>query len=208
MKFVIACLTLGVLPSFAGSRDVPIRIYTQFQQEPPDDLVESIQVELDKIMFPVGLKLEWRSLAANTGDEVSRDLAVVRFKGHCDTNGLEDADGYAGPLGWTHMSDGEVIPFIGINCDGIRILLQRALVKMSELARTYAYSTAVARVLAHELYHVFARTTKHGSSGIAKSTYAESDLLSDSFNFNKKQSDALRAYIARLAAMPPDIAKK
>lgn len=206
MKLFILCLTLGVPPSFAGSRDVPIRIYTHFQQEPPDDVMASVQVEVDKIMYPIGLHLEWRSLAMNLGNEVSRDLAVVRFKGHCDTKDLVDSDGYPGPLGWTYLSDGEVIPFIGINCDGIRIMLQRSLIRIPEPARTSAYSNAVARVLAHELYHVFTRTTKHGSSGIAKSAYSENELLSDRFSFNKQQSDALRAYIARLAAMAPEIA--
>ena len=131
-------------------------------------------------------------------------MAVARFKGRCDATDLRDADGYPGPLGWTHISDGEVIPFIGINCDGIRIFLQQALIKMPDPVRTSVYARAVARVMAHELYHVFARTAKHGSSGIAKSAYCAEELLSSRFRFNKKQSDVLRAYGDHLSTMFPE----
>jgi hypothetical protein len=198
MKILIISLALGVFPACAGSRDVPIRLYSAFQVEPPPAVLESIHEEVDGIMSEVGLNLEWRSLAANRGNEASVELVVVRFNGQCEVDDLRPTDGYPGPLGWTHVSDGRVTPFIGINCDGIRIFLQQDLCKLPESARAASYGRAVARVLAHELYHVFSRTTKHGSSGIAKAAYTIGELLSDNFRFNKKQSDVLSSHAADL----------
>ena len=196
-------LVLGVLPAFAGNRDVPIRLYHQFQQEPPAAVLESLEADLDEIMFPVGLSLEWRSLAVNTGREASVELVVIHFNGECDANDFQPIYGYPGPLGWTHVNDGEILPFIGINCDGIRIFLQRRLLGFPEQARASTYRRAVARVLAHELYHVLLRTAKHGSSGIGKACYSVEELLSDEFRFSKKQSDALSAHGAFLRQRVP-----
>jgi hypothetical protein len=75
------------------------------------------------------------------------------------------------------MSDGEILPFSDINCDAIRSFLQRDLLRIPEVDREVAYGRAIARVLAHELYHIFARTTRHAVRDIGKSTFTVQDLL-------------------------------
>jgi hypothetical protein len=148
---------------------------------------------------------EWRSLAGTNGSEVSVELAVIHFKGICDVAELAPVDGYPGPLGWTHISDGEILPFSDINCDGIRIFTQRDLLRVPEAQRQTVYGRAVARVLAHELYHIFAKTTKHAGWGIGKPAYSVKDLLSDKFQFQKKECDLLRAHQEHVAAVNGDV---
>lgn len=194
LKIWALCLTLGVLPAFGGSRETPVRLYTQFQYPPPDAVLEALQAELDTVMQPSRLDLQWRSLESATGSEVSPELVVVHFKGHCDVNGLLSVGAYAGPLGWTHLSDGEILPFVDINCDAVRLFLQRGLIHLPDAERPTAFGRAVARVMAHELYHALARTTKHGSSGIAKPAYSMQELLGARFEFASKQCDVLRAH--------------
>lgn len=201
MKTALFLMALGVFPAFGGGRVAPIRLYFHFQQDPPDAVLESIQEELSNIMVPVGLDLEWRSLSTTQGNEVSVELAVIHFKGDCNADNLAPVDGYPGPLGWTHISDGEILPFSDINCDGIRLFVQRDLLKVPEANRGMVYGRAIARVLAHELYHIFAKTTKHGAWGVAKPAYSVNELLSNKFQFEKKQSDQLRAHQAHLAAV-------
>ena len=200
MKLMVVCLVLGVVPAFGGSREAPVRLYTHFQYSPEDTVVDSLEEEMANIMQPAGVELEWRSLETNTGNEVSVELAVIHFKGHCDADGLTAVDGYPGPLGWTHISDGEILPFSDVNCDGLRLFLQRDLLKLPEADRPAVFGRAMARVLAHELYHVFAKTRKHGSWGIAKPAYSIGELLAKKFVFEKKQCDVLRAHSLRLAA--------
>lgn len=197
-------LALGVLPAFGGSRFAPIRLYVQFQHQPPDAVLEAIQVELENIMVPAGMGFEWRSLAATQGNEVSIELAVIHFKGACDVNDLAPFDSFPGPLGWTHISDGEILPFSDINCDGIRLFTQRDLLRMPDAIRETVYGRAVARVLAHELYHIFAKTTKHASVGVGKPAYSVKELLCDKFQFERKESDKLRSHQERLAAVNTD----
>jgi len=194
MKASVLCLTLGVVSAFGGSREASIRLYTHFQQQPPDAVLESLQEELANIMLPMGLGFEWRSLDASKGNEVSAELAVIHFKGRCDTEDLQLIEGRPGPLGWTHISEGEILPFSDINCDGLRLFLQRDLLRMPENERPAAFGRAVGRVLAHELYHVLAKTAKHGSWGIAKAAYTPEELLSPKFLFEKKESKVLRAH--------------
>jgi len=194
MKTLAVCLALGVLPAFGGSRDVPVRLYTSFQQTPPDAVLDSMQEELANILGPLGVVFEWRSLALATGNEVSAELVVIHFKGRCDALNLEPVDGIPGPLGWTHMSDGEILPFTDVNCDGIRLFMQRELLALPATERQAAYGRALARVLAHELYHIFARTTRHASWGIAKPAYSARDLLAPKLQFERKEGALLRAH--------------
>ena len=201
MKALFLCLALCALPAFGGSRIAPIRLYIQFQQEPPDAVLESIQEELTTIMVPAGIDFDWRLLSQTKGNEVSVELAVIHFKGTCNTADLSPADAYPGPLGWTHISDGQILPFSDINCDGIRLFTQRELLQIPEAARDLTYGRAVARVLAHELYHIFAKTRKHTSGGIGKPAYSVQELLSNKFQFQKKDCDVLRAHQAHLESI-------
>jgi hypothetical protein len=98
------------------------------------------------------------------------------------------------------MSDGEILPFSDVNCDGIRLFMQRDLLRLPEAERPAAYGRAIARVLAHELYHIFAKTTHHASWGLAKPAYSVRDLLSNKFAFEKKECDLLRAHQLQIAA--------
>ena len=54
-------------------------------------------------------------------------------------------------------------------------------------------------MLAHELYHIFANTLRHGSLGVAKESYSVQDLLSDDFRFEMKESRMLQASRPKLA---------
>jgi len=204
MKSLMVVLALGVLPAFGGNRVAPIRLYVQFQHQPPDAVLEAIQEELENIMVPAGMAFEWRSLAATQGNEVSVELAVIHFKGSCEASDLAPIEGFPGPLGWTHISDGEILPFSDINCDGIRLFTQRDLLRVPEANRETVYGRAIARVLAHELYHIFAKTTKHGSEGVGKPAYSVKELLSDKFQFEKRECNLLRLHEERVAAVNAD----
>jgi len=157
MKAILFRLVLDAFPVFGGSRIAPTRLYIDFQLDPPNALLESIQEELANIMLPTTMEFEWRSLAAAKGNEASPELAVIHFKGTCSVTDLLPTRVYPGPLGATDMSEGEILPFSDINCDGIRLFLQRDLRRLPEVDRVVAYGRAIARVLAHELYHIFAR---------------------------------------------------
>ncbi len=195
----LLCLALGCLPAFgeehrqAPSVAAPVTLYTQFQQNvPPPAVLDALHEELGAIMAPMGLGFEWRSLANSHENEISVELAVVTFKGRCDAANLLPIRSSPGALGWTHVSDGTILPFSDVDCDRIRSFVQRDLLNVDPEDREAAFGRALARVLAHELYHIFANTSKHGSCGVGKAAYTVKELLSPGFQFEGKESEALR----------------
>ncbi len=195
MKLWLFCLMLGVLPGFGKDRPeapVPITLYTKFEQEIPPEVRVAIQHEVGAIMEPVGLTFDWRDLAFNSGSEVSLELAVITFRGTCSAANLGLHAANPGALGWTHVSDGVILPFSEVDCDRIRAFLQRELLYREPAVRNGLFGRAVGRVLAHELYHIFANTGRHGSCGVGKAAYSVRELLSNDFRFEESESEEMR----------------
>lgn len=196
------CLVLAVLPAFGeqrGASVASIALYTQFQQDPPKAVMESLQDELESLMSPLGLHFEWRNLNASRGHEVAVELAVVTFKGRCDITGLQLRGASSGALGWTHVSDGVILPFSDVDCDRIRGFVQKELLALHPEDREEVYGRALGRVVAHELYHIFANTARHGSCGVGKAAYTVQELVAEDFQFEETESLALRSSKAHTA---------
>jgi hypothetical protein len=193
MKLLLVGLALAVLQAPGEPRNsdpAPIDLYTSFQQAPPPEVLEAIQGELSRIMNPAGMPVRWRPVTAN---EVSVDLAVVKFVGRCDGNRTPHPSAPIGALGWTHMSDGVILPFADIDCDAVRNLTESRLFAESPRDRDAALGRALARVLSHELYHILARTTHHDSCGVGKATYSAAELLAPEFRFERDEAKAMRS---------------
>ena len=196
MKALLVGLALAVLPALAqqpGPPIAPVALYTSFpEQQPPPAVLQSLQDEVESIMTSANLRFEWRALEGNRGDEVAVELAVLTFHGRCDVEGLVAHSLHKGALGWTHVSDGVILPFSEVDCDGVRNFLSNGLLALRPADRAAAYGRALGRVLAHELYHIFADTRHHGSCGVAKEAYSAPDLLGATFQFQDRESRALR----------------
>jgi hypothetical protein len=188
----------GVAPAAAAI--LPITLYTDFENEPAQPILAALEDELASIMTPIGIRFEWRNLDHHPPGEATAELAVVTVKGRCDTNGLLPKTKLAGALGFTHISDGQILPFTEISCDQVRTFLQNELSGMDRQDRDFAFGRALGRVLAHELYHILGNTTHHGS-GVAKEAYSTRDLMRDDFQFPHKEIEMLRA--GRVHNPPP-----
>jgi len=53
------------------------------------------------------------------------------------------------------------------------------------------FGRAIARVLAHELYHVLARTESHAAKGVAQRALSGSDLAADQLGLNPEDLDLM-----------------
>jgi len=188
---LLAAVTL--VSAQTSTRTAAIALYTSFQQQPTAAVRMALQDELESIMSPLGMRFEWRELhGESTG--ATPELAVVTFKGRCSVAGLSPAGSFDGTaLGWTHIADGEILPFSDVDCDQIRGFLQHSLLHMTTTGREEVFGRALARILAHELYHIFADTTRHGSCGIAKEAYTVHDLLSANFRFEDRDTKVLKS---------------
>ena len=131
-------------------------------------------------------------MADPAAQRVSAELALITFEGRCDTAISTPTGKRGGPLGWTHVSDGQILPFTNLACDRVRELIQPSLVTSRPEARAAMYGHALGRVLAHELYHIFAKTGHHANCGVAKESYSMWDLVEGDFRFEDKESKLLR----------------
>jgi len=166
-----------------GGPIAPFTLFTQFEHEPPRPVLNSLKQELTNILSAVGMPPEWRTLGASPGPP-SSSLAVANFKGRCNIDGLLNERQEIGMLGWTHITDGQVLPFCGVDCDRVRAFLARPLLQVQAREREQAYGQALARVLAHELYHIVTETRHHSPSGVAEAAFTEKDLLREQFSFS------------------------
>jgi len=173
----------GQIESPAGT----LTIYTRFSNPPSAASIQEMKNELDAVMLPFHRRLEWRSLEHVTGHDAVSEIIVVNFKGICQSDSLIPLLPSARSLGWTHIADGEILPFADVDCNQIRELIGSSLAITPRMKREALLGRAMARVLAHELYHVLAHTTRHATSGIAKSSYSGADLACNVLRFDEKQ---------------------
>lgn len=194
MKPLFLCLIVAGLPVFGGQpvSVAPLAVFTSFEQQPPRAVVDAVQMEVKNIMQRTGLPIEWRSMGGPERSAPAVELAVVNFRGRCDLAGFAPAQVNSGALGWTHVSNGVILPFSEVDCAKVRGFLQHALVGVPRDLREQAYGRALGRVLAHELYHVLAGS-RHGSDGIAKPAYTVAELMADEFVFEDREVQTLRS---------------
>lgn len=148
--------------------------------------------ELSALMQPAGFHVEWRNLG--TQQEETGTLMVVDLRGACQPPALSNSEALSASVSLASSSvvDGQVIPFSWIDCSALSRFLGPSLAKASPARRNYIYGRAMARLLAHECYHVVARTEAHTTAGIAKPTFAVTDLLADRFEFEAIALSRLR----------------
>jgi len=203
MMRLLGCLALASLSALTASGQsitAPVTIYVDFQQEAPQSVVEALRTEVESIMAPAGFRFQWWPLSDFKSERVSAAVVVAHFEARCDLGGLIMRANHPGSLGWTEISDGTILPFTHVDCARVRTFLQTALLGYHPRDRELLYGRALGRVLAHELYHVFAVTPEHADRGVAKEDYSVKDLLASEFHLHEKQAAALRASRA-LAAL-------
>jgi len=196
VRTMLLLAALPMLGADAHYLDDPFRLYTVFQHEPPAAILDSIQNEVDAIMSPFGWTFKWSSIDRDPNVECII-LVVVRFKGECGTEDLKEFAPYPFVLGRTEVSGQGIEPFVDIYCDAIRAHLAGDLRGWNPEKRRAAFGRAVGRVVAHELYHVLAKTQHHATKGLGKATYTPRELLSDNFRFEKNEVWELRSQALR-----------
>ena len=194
----ISILTVSVAcaQTFENPSNEPtVGVYMDFDAAPVGTSLEVMQREVDKLLRPAGVKVNWRLVRENHGDETYSRLVVLKFIGACRADWsvqTREEDG-AAPVGDTKVAEGRVLPFSEVRCDVVRQALSYLAPASSKEQRQEALGLAMGRVVAHELYHVLARTTLHTEKGLAKASQTLRDLVSkQSITFAAHDAEAIR----------------
>ncbi len=174
------------------SDDITFAVFTNFEEPCLDSTTHEMRVELAEILAPLDLRLEWRSAKEYLTGETFNHIVTVRFRGHCLAGERWSVRVTPDELGLTHITDGEVLPFCEVRCDAVRQAAQPYLLREGTRRMPVLLGRALARVLAHEIYHMVARTRVHGKRGIARPSLTPEELVMGTLHFDAAEIVTLR----------------
>lgn len=185
----------------AGARrcDTPeIGLLLRFDAQPGRAFVAAMERELGRIMSSANLRVKWLLPDDSDGKESFAREMVFTFHGSCRAiPGEPDAMQFSRrvTLADTLVEDAALLPYSETNCDRLRGFLS-ADEDLPEAGAEGRLGFAMARVLAHEMYHVLLQTRAHGKRGIAKAAQTPSALLSGSLRFDTVDLTRMQALFA------------
>lgn len=176
---LLICLPLlfGALLSAESANRLTLIL--QFENQPSGVSLQALGTELKTILASSGVRFHVDLRTQATADPVPGHLVVFKMKGSCNLNdvpvgALSDE---RGPLAMTHIVDGETLPFADVECDRVRQSIERTLGTANRQTHEVQYGVALARVMAHELYHMLGHSTEHTADGLTKRGLSSSELL-------------------------------
>jgi hypothetical protein len=155
--------------------------------QPPAPL-ENMKRELSAIMQAAGYRVVWGDPLMPDKEGRSSALVVLELRGSCGmphgSYRVEPSVASGASLAQTSVSPEGVLPFSWINCGNLTRMLGPVLAGEAGAQRDYLYGRAMARVAAHELYHVMMGSRDHHQEGVAKPSFSIADLLDERFDFD------------------------
>lgn len=194
--------------SAAASELPPVGSITIYLKSGAADVaaVGYMKRELSGLMQTAGYRLEWVNASAAIPDVRNGQLVVLALTGDCTVrrDSLEPGEDFGiESLASTPVSDGEILPFSTLHCDTLNRVLGGAIAAASDQRRPWLYGRAMARLAAHELYHVLTNTRSHSQAGVSKPCFSSRDLLADHFEFeNAALAKMRRGAPAEISATP------
>ena len=164
----LCCLLNPVVSSAWADSNVSagpdVVVYLKSDSLQPARPLEHMKLELSALMSSPGYRVEWRDSQSADRNVDNAELVVVELRGSCGIppGRIEAEPGGGGSLASTHVSGAKVLPFSWVNCENLTRLLAPSLAGEAGAQRDFLYGRALARLLAHELYHVLANTQTAG----------------------------------------------
>jgi hypothetical protein len=216
--WVLALLSLFHPDPALPGANVPrteLAVYLSADSKQPAAPLDNMKRELSGIMESAGYRVVYGDPGAPDPQGQFSALVVLEMRGTCGMPGgnyrLERSVASGASLAETSVSGGVVMPFSRINCSNLTRLIGPMLADEAGAQRDYLYGRAMARVAAHELYHVMMGSREHTHQGVAKASFSVNDLLDERFEFDRAalalmRQKAAEAWqpIAPAAATGPD----
>jgi hypothetical protein len=188
LVILVCFLDAELRPALAEPVNPPHRklvVYLKTAPGQPSPPSEEMKREVNALMDDAGYSVAWRSTDDYGRDEGDAAIVVSELRGICEAPPagmtLQPPDPGA-TLASTAVSDGEVLPFIWVDCPIVARLLAPAL-PAERTNRNHLYGRALGRVMAHELFHAVTKTRDHDDSGVAKHSFRAAEILAERFEF-------------------------
>jgi hypothetical protein len=157
--------------------------------------VNSLELELKRVLAPAGIVPAWRKASDSAGKVEAERLVVGAFDGNCSVETLPSS---AAPvrtrtLADTSVSRNRILPYFRVDCVRIIRTLAPLLQPLNVPFREAILGRALARVIAHEIYHILAQTADHQDFGVAKAQLSLADLTELRFDLSPESVRRMQA---------------
>jgi len=196
-RAALVCLLACVSSLRAGSSPrtaLPVTVLLDFEQPHSSASFAALHQELERILKPARLKVDLRIKSEVAPLSEFGELLLFKMKGHCTMDVLPIGAllDERGPLAMTYSVDGQLLSFGEVECDRVRQSVQSVLGRGNPEAHQAALGVALARVMAHEMYHMIANSAAHTKNGVTKESLYGRELSQDALPLAGYVSDALR----------------
>lgn len=180
--------SLGLMLASASlafaAEDLQIGIVLSAPPSTPGAVLRELKKETGRVFSLPNVQLVWKKLDELSVGESYDRVVVMRLKGSCSGQPVRAGTRH-NSLGLTHISDGQVLPFIEIDCTRVQEVLDPGWLAIAPglLGR------ALAMVAIHELHHVLTASQVHDPEGVTKASFSRQDLCLSSLTLGE---DALQ----------------
>lgn len=172
-----------------------VTVLLDFEQLHSRASFDALRQELGRILKPARLKVDLRIKSEVPPSAQFGELVVFKMRGACTMNALPIGalSDERGALAMTYSVDGQLLPFGAVECDRVRESLQQVLGSGNPEEHQSAFGVALARVMAHEMYHMIGRCAAHTKDGITKESLSGRELAARALPLPANAANALRS---------------
>lgn len=180
---VMACASAQTPPVETPNAGIPqnVVIVTVWPGQPLDALNAAYQQELGVLMEALGVGHQFASLEEATTQAFPGRIVLLRM---LEASPAREARSQLhqlprGALAWTHASGPDVTPFGAVDLAALRAFLgmDDAEAESADILRLQG--VAIARVVAHEVFHMLTRSKVHSYQGLMKPGLSRDELLAE-----------------------------
>lgn len=199
MKVLASLLVLLASAEAGELATAPSRTTVYFKFEGPSSpaVYNSMKREMSTLFLKTALAFEWKRLEETSEFESVPNLVVVRFRGDCRMTHPYPPIDERGVFAWTAVTDGVVLPFSTVDCDRVRNAVSMAMWGADRPRDAQLMGRALARIVAHELFHLFTNRRDHSERGVARHALTGAELIADGTSFHPED-------LHRLPGSPSD----
>jgi len=182
-----------------GGVAASLQLLTQFDGRVSSPAIREMQREIDRLYRDVHVPILWHELSGYQSEGETPRIVFIHFAGDCRPVRLPPVHSVAGiALAGASRVDGRMLPLVTVNCDRIARYLWPAMTGLERVRGDVAFGRALARVIAHELYHCLTGTAKHTHSALFRADISARALLAPELDFGADEVLNLRRALTRV----------
>lgn len=194
MRLVSLILALSLAAAAAPSQsELPLTVVLDFEHGSNVPL-KTVHTELQKLLSGAHVAVDLRLRSELPEYPQLGQVVMFKMRGVCSADASIPVDALSderGALAMTYTSDGQILPFGEVECDRLRKSLGRIWGEPLGEQHSRDLGIAIARVMAHEIYHILGDSAEHTKSGVTKARLTSRELVQPELNFPKAADDAV-----------------